>query len=304
MDKNRLIDTLFQNPGGSGIRMLKTTKSTLSQTTSMPSDEDNGSRKLFVMRHGERIDFTFGDWTSHSFDKVHGYIQKDLNMPESLPQRASIDDWINDSPLTNIGLHQARLNGEYMKRSKVYIDAVYASPAFRCIQTAQSFLGGLGANDIPIRIEPGLFECLAWYEYDLLKFLSPAYLKEIGYNIDTSYTPYLSLEMLQQYSKESLDEFYARNGSITEKILQPAAGNVLLVAHATNLDTCTRFLVGKEMRKPNEIGSIMKGVPFCSLVTVEEKESKKWSFVEQPNLPCTHLNNTRFDVNVLKVGRG
>lgn len=84
-------------------------------------------------------------------------------MPKEVPLRA-IQDFQGDTPLTTFGEVQATLVGEAMKMCDVKFDAAIASPSLRCIQTTYNILKGLGMLDqIPIKVEPGLIEWLAWY---------------------------------------------------------------------------------------------------------------------------------------------
>lgn len=72
---------------------------------------------------------------------------------------------------------------------------------------------------MPIGLEPGLFEWLAWYPDVLPEWLSAQELKAANYNINTNYEPKLTPDILQAELKENFQEFYQRNHHVTEAIL-------------------------------------------------------------------------------------
>ena len=139
-------------------------------------------RQVFVARHGERVDFTFGaNWIPVCFDETGAYdCGKDLNLPPVLPKR-SPGGFLFDSPLTRVGRFQARLLGQKLGSEGVTFRHAYASPALRCVETCHEILIGLGLQDeLKINLEPGLFEWLAWHQKNMPTWMSPQDLKEAG----------------------------------------------------------------------------------------------------------------------------
>eukprot|EP00088_Acartia_fossae_P057739 TRINITY_DN6738_c0_g1_i1.p1 TRINITY_DN6738_c0_g1~~TRINITY_DN6738_c0_g1_i1.p1 ORF type:complete len:713 (-),score=118.88 TRINITY_DN6738_c0_g1_i1:256-2394(-) len=235
---------------------------------------NSSPRQVFIARHGERVDFTFGSWIPYSFDSEGNYERKDLNMPGSIPKRKrGPEGFARDCPLTAVGSFQALILGEAMKSSGVEIQHVFCSPSLRCVQTCHNILTGLGiAQKVKMNLEPGLFEWLAWYQDSMPDWMDAEELISAGYNIDATYKPYISADELQD-CQESCQQFYIRNFFVTQCALQATeevGGNVLLVAHAGSLDTCTRQLIGKDPRPVNSLMSIVRKVPYCAVAMVEE----------------------------------
>lgn len=260
-------------------------------------------RKLFLMRHGERVDFAFGSWIPYCFDEAGNYIRKDLNMPYYLPKRKQGPKaYHKDTPLTNVGVYQATLVGEGLKDSDTAIDHVYCSPSFRCIQTCDGFLKGYGKREeLKIKIEPGLFEWLVWYPDNVPEWMAPEELAAEGYNIDLSYEPFVNRTELIE-SRETCEQFYLRSHFVTQSVLATqTTGNVLFVGHAATLEVCSRELIGKKPRSlAGEMTDVIRKVPYCALLTVAH-DGDKWEIVESPCPPVTHANNHRFDFKLLKV---
>ncbi|CAL1283704.1 unnamed protein product [Larinioides sclopetarius] len=225
-------------------------------------------RKLFIMRHAERVDFTFGAWIPSCFDKEGNYIRKNLNMPLSVPKRKGGPlDFFKDCPLTRVGLLQATLTASEQ-------------------------------THLPINIEPGLFEWLSWYRDGMPKWMSVEELKNYGFNVSMDYEPILApLDLMN--IKESSEEYYNRNFLVTTKLLEKYPGNIFFVAHAASLDTCSRQLTGKPPKKEQDFLSVVPKATYASVALVEQQADGIWHLAEPPFPPLTHTNNVSFDWRTL-----
>ncbi|XP_063706600.1 ecdysteroid-phosphate phosphatase isoform X2 [Culicoides brevitarsis] len=301
VDKTMPLD-VFSNPKNV-MQLIEKNSSILSLNSSSSHETpatSSDTRKIYIMRHGERVDFTFGDYIPHCFDAAGNYTQKDLNMPEKFhPKKNGFTSWSKDSPLTNVGIFQAKLVGSGLRKSAVQLDTVYCSPAFRCVQTCDALLDGLGIkSSCKIRIEPCLFEWLAWYQDGVPDFYDPQELQNLDFNVDTSYEPLITLTDLKGKLAENIEEFYDRNAQLSEIVAKNnSLGNVLFVGHAITLDTCTRKLLNREIRASSEIARLMHKISYCSLIAVESSktEFQMWELTEPPFSQMTHTNNQRFD---------
>ncbi|XP_043265006.1 protein UBASH3A homolog isoform X1 [Colletes gigas] len=252
------------------------------------------SRQIFICRHGERVDFTFGAWIPYCFELNGSYVRRDLNMPKEIPSR-NIQDFQNDSPLTTVGEVQAGLVGEAMKSSSIKIDVAFTSPSLRCIQTLAHILKGLDSN-IPMKIEPGLIEWLAWYPNGVPIWMTSEELITAGFNIDNSYDPIIKTKELP--SKENVAQYYERSYELIKRIIENTVGNILIVAHAASLAACTKQLTGGRVPPAAEVTRLVQRVPYLACLTAREGLDG-WQIHPPPFPPITHTSNTRFDWKVL-----
>ncbi|CAF1293844.1 unnamed protein product [Rotaria magnacalcarata] len=250
-------------------------------------------QKLFVIRHGERVDSTFGaNWLDQVFDKSTGvYRRINLNLPKKMVKRKDLKDFLFDPPLTELGLHECKIIGEELAAQGIKIDHVYSSPALRCVQTADKILEGLQMRDkISIRIEPCVFEFLKWYPIVPVKwpFLDLDELNQNGYNVDRSYKPFYPIESLRKDEDELM--FYTRSHYITTSILKKHendGGNLLIVGHAPTIEVCTRQLTGGQPRI-NDLKFLVLRVPYLSMHCVAKQIDGTWKAAKPPILPNKH----------------
>ena len=246
---------------------------------------------------------TFGkQWISLSFDSSGFYTRRNLNMPKDIPKRkGGPGDYAKDSPITEMGVYQAKLTGEGMREQGIRLSHVFCSPALRCVQTADAILKGLQETSVKIKIENGLFEWLAWFQGSFPPpFMTPAELVKFGMQVDTSYKSQVSLQDLKP--NETHLEFYKRMVNLTKlllKIVGPGAGNIMFVGHAATLESCTRQLIGAHPCSLQELTKLVQKVPYCGMCVCQESDSggkaSTWDFIDPPVPPLTHAPNVRFD---------
>lgn len=293
----------------------------LSPVVERPLAFKQGPRRLFIVRHGERIDFTFGTWIPYCFDETGKYVRKDLNMPLSVPKRqGSPESFYKDCPLTILGETQAGLLGQALRAvgGSNRIQHVYCSPSLRSLQTCQNILKGLEIeHSVPICLEPGLFEWLVWYQDSMPQFMTPSEMLDAGFRLRENHQYFIDFSELSD-RRESAEQYYMRSHYVTQCALrctEHIGGDVLLIGHASTLDACSRQLVGGLPRSAQELSRIVHRIPYCSLAAVQQclpEESSlddspdetgsnkiKWKLIEPPVPPMTYSANLRFDWQTL-----
>lgn len=266
-----------------------------------PNQSRMPKRALFVCRHGERMDVVFGKhWITQCFDAKGRYVRSNLNMPPSLPARSGgYRDYDKDCPITVFGATQARLVGEALLESQTLIDFVYCSPSLRCVQTAYNILRGLQQDSkTKIRVEPGLFEWTKWVSgTSLPSWIPPADLAAANLSVDTTYRPHIPISKLAV--SESYETYISRSFQVTREILSECnnLGNtVLIVAHASSLEACTRQIQGLTPQNSKDFVQVVRKIPYLGFCACEEMgETGVWQLVDPPILPLTHGPNHSFN---------
>ncbi|KAM8927235.1 ubiquitin-associated and SH3 domain-containing protein B isoform 2-T2 [Pelodytes ibericus] len=266
----------------------------MQQPLRVNSQPGSSKRCLFVCRHGERMDVVFGKyWLSQCFDAKGRYMRTNLNMLPSLPQRSGgYRDYEKDAPITVLGCKQAKLVGEALLESNTVVDFVYCSPSLRCVQTAHNILRGLKQESKnKIRVEPGLFEWTKWVSGNTLPaWISPTELAAANLSVDTTYRPHIPISKL--VVSETYDTYMSRSFQVTKDILSECkskGNNVLIVAHASSLEACTRQLQGLTSQNAKDFVQVVRKIPYLGFCCCEELEDCGiWQLTDPPILPLTH----------------
>ncbi|RWR99404.1 ubiquitin-associated and SH3 domain-containing protein B-like protein [Dinothrombium tinctorium] len=222
---------------------------------------------LIVMRHSVRLDCAHFNWLLDCFDKEGKiYTPKSEEDPETIVIRDR-NEFIADTPLSVSGFDLAAEKGKELLETLGKIDAVFSSPALRCVETAKR---------IAIKIEPGLFEPLTYGLYrQFPQWLSPSLLQANGFPVDVNYEPIISVQSLQtEYPHESVVAYFARSKYVTEQILKrfvqaiPEGGKILLVAHASSLIANDPLNV----EVPQTYNELKPKIRFCGFCNAKQIE--------------------------------
>uniref|UniRef100_A0A8C8GPT3 SH3 domain-containing protein n=1 Tax=Oncorhynchus tshawytscha TaxID=74940 RepID=A0A8C8GPT3_ONCTS len=219
------------------------------------------------------------------------YVRTNLNMPVSLPMwSGGHRDYNMDTPITVFGSTQARIVGGALLESNTVIDFVYCSPSLRCVQTAQNILKGLQQDGkLKIRVEPGLFE---WTKWSLFSHASVSLVLTVS-----SHRPLIPITKLSV--SESYDTYMSRSYQVTKDILSDCknmGNNILIVAHASSLEACTRQLQGRSPQTSKDFIQVVRKIPYLGFCSCEEQgDTGVWQLVDPPILPLTHGPNHSFN---------
>ncbi|CAF1134016.1 unnamed protein product [Rotaria sordida] len=251
-------------------------------TTTMESSWPAKPLRIIIIRHAERADAVLGsDWSRKCFDRNGRYIRCTEHLPDALPHRSYLHHYVIDVPLTNRGRMHSFKTGRALLLNGYGTDFCYTSPSLRCVQSANGILTGMGRRDIPMRVEPGLFECYLNDFKRTLCFMTKDELVANGYNIDQSYQPLIPF----MRPHDSQTDYYERSRILIDNIIerhQATGGTILIVAHAPSLEGLTRHLSGGKFQ-PEKLFDLARRVPFLAMTIIEKNGiNNPWLFRTRP----------------------
>lgn len=187
-------------------------------------------RRIFIARHGERLDFVDGAY-------------------RETPEGQTYPD---DPPLTKRGEEQASSISEYLSKH-ARVTSVYTSPFRRCARTAT-----LAAPHLKVRIEPGLCERLSQARYWQTKngpiWRQLDQLKEVDINVEDDYESLNPYDFNFKAYPESTEELNARCQRTLRTIIETddTDGDILVVGHISSVKAlintlCPNTIVYKQV---------------------------------------------------------
>uniref|UniRef100_A0A914Q869 Phosphoglycerate mutase n=1 Tax=Panagrolaimus davidi TaxID=227884 RepID=A0A914Q869_9BILA len=240
------------------------------------------------------MDRVFPSWIRQS-NSNGSYRPYNSNQPSKLPKRQNgLSAYDSDPPITEIGKIVAELSGKSLKKNHTKISAIYSSPAFRCIETAQIIAKESGATDLKIKVENGLFDWCSFYEIPPT-FMTTSELIDAGYSISKNYRSFISKETLyKEWDSETKYDYYRRSHDIIHKILTSTIGTVIIIGHATTIDSTSRALLelSKSIPSTHILDRLADRYPYCTSILLEQSNQNGQWGIGKSLLPITFLNQT------------
>jgi broad specificity phosphatase PhoE len=174
--------------------------------------------KIYLARHGERLDFVQPDW-----------LQTAANP--------------HDAPLTSRGEEQARRMGSHLANCD--IAHVFSSPFSRTCCTADRAAAQLNPPRL-VKVEPGACEWLnrEWYGKEPPSWRSVDSLAKVFVNVDTAYQPVFPHDSnVTRYSEEPPNVMERASTTIRDIIARYGDdGNILIVGHGSSVEAFCKAL--------------------------------------------------------------
>uniref|UniRef100_A0A915DZ65 Uncharacterized protein n=1 Tax=Ditylenchus dipsaci TaxID=166011 RepID=A0A915DZ65_9BILA len=294
-------DPEISSPSNSPINEFHSCDSSKKIMSFLGCGSGSGPKKVVVMRHGERVDDFFPSWIQQCQTKPE-YKAFDSNMPLSLkPLIRVLEEYVDDSPLTQMGNLMAQMIGRGMLINNLTPDSIYCSPSLRCIQTA-SIVSSIVEANCKLRIEPGLFENNNLYMQGRPSWLTKEDLSEAGFIIDLSYKPFFDEDDVW-FHKENYSSYNRRLHATFDNIFNMEAARdlnstVLISAHASTVDLLAGyFSTPRRNLLSGELGGIGHRVPYCATaVFCRQNDSTVspygiWSYSGESALPSITYGN-------------
>jgi broad specificity phosphatase PhoE len=132
---------------------------------------------------------------------------------------------------------------------------------------------------IPIRIEPGLFECPHHHHKIIDSFMTKKELMENRYNIKHEYKSIISKVSVP----ETLEDYFERSAMVMRGIIDRYGhygGTVLIVTHAPGLLALTDAMKGIKTNTETFYRTVSAYPPLAMFVA--EYDGSKWKYSDQP----------------------
>lgn len=227
---------------------------------------------FIVSRHGERADYAYDDPTKKWYEACA------VSIPAFNPV---IMELLDDAMLTESGADFARHVGSSLANHTPRIDAIYSSPALRCVQTASIYAEFF---NVKVNVEPGLFEPVAYLPRPpTVRWRTIPELARAGLRVNEAYTPHSPAAPNTGAVDTATAEYLSRTAIILAHLQRiHAGGTVLLVGHASSHFSIPLMLAAPQLCEPTItnhcishqhafFGAVLSGenlnnVPLCGII--------------------------------------